>query len=141
MKDIVKQLVGQNHSLHLSWIESHATSAGFPDVDYCCYGVCNQLELKAGPDLEVRATQVAWFKDRIEAGGHPLFLVQWGDVYAVVPGDRATDLRRNPSLENVLRLASSIWTGKLPPMELMKVLRNPKNEYSKLVERLRQEAE
>lgn len=131
MKDIAKRLCGQGHSLHLSWIESHATSAGFPDIDYCCYGVCGELELKAGPDIEVRATQVNWFRDRIAAGGHPLFLAKWGDVYTVVPGVWAVDIRRNPSLENITRLASTIWVGQIPEYEFIKVLRNPRNEYAK----------
>lgn len=141
MKDIAKQLSGQGHSLHLSWIESHATAAGFPDVDYCCYGVCGELELKAGPDLEVRATQVAWFEERIEAGGYPLFFVQWGDVYMFVPGVWAADIRRDPCLENIMHRASTIWAGQIPPGEFLKRLRNPKNEYGKSAERLREESE
>lgn len=115
----------------MSWIESHATAIGFPDIDYCCYGVEGSLELKAGPDFEVLASQVTWMRERIGAGGWPLFLIQWGDVYMIVPGVRATDIRRNPSEENTMRCASTIWKGKIPDGEFLKVLRNPKFEYEK----------
>ena len=120
--------------LHLSWIESHSTAVGFPDVDYCCYGVEGNLELKAGPDIDVLASQVQWFKERLVAGGWPLFLVQWDDVYMIIPGCWAADIRRNPELENMLRRATTIWTGKLPEAEFMKVLRNPKFEYEKVMQ-------
>lgn len=104
---------------------------GFPDFNYSCYGVEGNVELKAGPDLEVLASQVLWMKGRTAAGGWPLFLIQWGDVYMVVPGVWAVDIRRNPSEENTMRLATTMWHGKIPPGELLKVLRNPKNEYTK----------
>ena len=81
--------------------------------------------------MEVRASQVRWMKDHIEAGGWPLFLIQWKDVFAIVPGAWATDLRRNPSLENILRLASNIWADELPDREFLRVLRKPENEYGR----------
>ena len=88
--------------------------------------------MKAGPDIDILASQVIWFKERILAGGWPLFLIQWGDVFSIVPGCWASDIRRNPELENILRRATTIWAGALPVMEFMKVLRNPKFEYEKV---------
>lgn len=120
--------------LHLSWIESHSTAIGFPDINYCLYGVEGELELKAGPDIDVLASQVVWFKERLKAGGWPLFLIQWGDVYMIVPGCWASDIRHNPSEENIMRRATTIWAGKVPEIEFMKVLRNPKFEYEKVIQ-------
>lgn len=105
------------------------TSAGIPDLSYCCYGREGWVELKAGPCIEVRPTQVSWFKDRIKAGGWPLFLIKWGDSYMVCPGSAATDLRQNPSEENAMRLASRIWVGQIPEREFLRALRNPEKEY------------
>lgn len=81
--------------------------------------------------MEVRASQVTWMREHIAAGGWPLFLVQWGDIFMVVPGRWASDLRHNPSLENCLRLASNIWTDELPVREFLRVLRKPENEYAR----------
>ena len=131
IKDCVKCIISAGHPMHLSWIESHATSAGVPDVNYCCYGVEGWLELKAGPDIEVRSTQVRWFRDRIAAGGWPLFLIQWGECFIAVPGSRAAALWADPEHENILRLATTIWHGKIPYGELLKVMRNPRKEYEK----------
>lgn len=131
MKEVVRSVNSSKRILHVSWIESHATSVGFPDIDYCCYGVEGHLELKAGPDIDVLASQIIWMRERIAAGGHPLFLVQWGDVYIVVPGSWAVDIRRNPSEENILRRGSTMWHGSIPPAEFLKVLRNPRQEYER----------
>lgn len=108
------------------------TSAGIPDCNYCYAGVEGWLELKAGPDIEVRPTQLVWFRDRIKAGGWPLFLVQWGDIFMMVPGSAATSLKRNPSLENCLRNASTMWTGEINQRDFARVLRNPEKEYGKV---------
>jgi hypothetical protein len=127
--------------VHLSWIESHATALGAPDANYCAYGVEGWLELKVGPNFEVLPSQVAWFRDRLAAGGHPLFFVYWGDYFMVIPGDRALALRRDPSEENCLRLASSRWHGWIPDREFLRVLRNPRGEYERTERNIREAGE
>lgn len=68
---------------HLSWIESHETSPGIPDIEYCVKtphqigGVVGNIELKAlGDNMEVRPSQLKWFRERMAAGGNPLILVK-----------------------------------------------------------------
>jgi len=39
---------GLGHRGHFSRVESHETSAGIPDVDYCLNGVESHIELKFG---------------------------------------------------------------------------------------------
>lgn len=129
VKAALKQLVLQGHKIHVTWVESHATVLGAPDLEYCCYGVEGWIELKAFPDPEVRASQVTWMKDRIAAGGHPLFLFQNQDAYTMVPGSAASHIRQDPSWENVLRHSTSLWPGSLPSAELMRAMRNPRREY------------
>ena len=117
--------------MHLSWIESHSTSIGVPDLNYSYYGVEGWLELKCGPDIDVRAAQVIWMEDRIAAGGFPLFLIQYGDIYSIVPGSAASALREEPHEENVLRHARAIWQGDLPSDLLLKVMKNPRRMYGR----------
>lgn len=125
-------LVCAKHTqLATSWVESHYTSPGIPDLNYCCNGIEGWVELKAGPDLEVRATQVMWMEDRVSAGGFPLFLVKWGDVFMVVPGNEAQSMRDDPSYENIMSRCSTVWDDKIPLNEFLFILENPENEYDK----------
>lgn len=74
---------------HISWVESHMTSAGFPDSDICVNGTILQMELKVVKDhgkVKIRPTQFRWFKDRIKAGGSPVLLIGDDDGYYVAPG-------------------------------------------------------
>lgn len=87
--------------------------------------------MKAGPDIEIRSSQVRWMKDHIASGGWPLFLIQWEECFTIVPGDRAAALWADPSEENILRLASSRWYGSLPEREFLRVMRNPRKEYDR----------
>jgi len=118
--------------VHLTWIESHATALGAPDLQTCCYGVEAWIELKAAPDIEIRASQARWIREHMAAGGWPLILARWGDTFIVCPGSRAGDLREDPSEESFLRHASSRWHGALPDREFLRVIRNPRREYDKL---------
>lgn len=118
-------------SAHVSWIESHATALGAPDLNYCVDGVEGWLELKASPDVDIRASQVAWMKERINSGGYPLFFISWDNMFLVIPGDRGGDLRRNCCLENALRLSSSVWADEIPATEFLSVLKRPMKEYGK----------
>lgn len=89
------------------------------------------MELKCDPGIEVRAAQVIWMEDRVIAGGFPLFLIQYGDVYSIVPGSAAATLREDPCEENILRHAGAIWQGKLPADQLLRIMRNPRRMYER----------
>lgn len=81
---------------HISWIESHVTSAGFPDADICvpypsktAPSVIVQMELKvvkSGGKIVIRPTQYAWFRDRVRAGGNPVLVVGSDDYFYVAHG-------------------------------------------------------
>ena len=114
----------------MSWIENHSTSIGVPDINYSYYGVEGWVELKCGPEIEIRAAQKIWMEERIEAGGFPLFLIQYGDTYIIAPGSAAASLRAEPHEENVRRHATALWEGKINPEQFLKVLKNPRKYYN-----------
>ena len=118
--------------VHISWVESHETVLGIPDLNYCYKEVEGWIELKAGPDIEVRSSQVRWMKDRIKAGGYPLFLIEWGSMFLVIPGSAASALRSDPCQETAIRYASSVWHDDLPTTGLLRVMRAPKREYDRV---------
>ena len=109
LRKTFKKLLSKDPDVHLTWVESHSTAIGAPDLQYCCNDVEGWLELKSGPDIEVRATQARWMKDHIESGGRPLFFIEWGGVFHVVPGSRADDLRADPSHESVRKASVVAW--------------------------------
>lgn len=125
LRKLIKTLFVNEPRVHLSWIESHATSVGAPDIQYCCDGVEGWIELKAGDDLEVRASQVSWMREHVRAGGNPLILIQISDMFLVVHGSRAKSLRMDSSPENLRKQASLVWQNKIDRKELMYVMRNP----------------
>ena len=68
---------------HFSRVEAHASADGIPDVDYCLDGTEGHLELKVGhstKDPELRGSQFRWFKNRADAGGKPMVLLQDSDT-------------------------------------------------------------
>jgi hypothetical protein len=73
-------------------------------------------------------------EERVRAGGRPLFLIQWGDTFYIVPGACAIVLRVDPRRENIKKHATTIWKNELPMFEFLTVLRNPENEYTKGLE-------
>jgi hypothetical protein len=81
--------------------------------------------------MDIRASQVLWMEERIRAGGHPLFLIQWDDTFFIVPGAHAAALRAEPTRESILRRCSSTFAKSLPVYEFLTILRNPENEYKK----------
>lgn len=87
--------------------------------------------MKAGPDVDVKASQVLWFEERIEAGGHPLFLVLWAKCFAIVPGSRAASIRADPSWENIMAASSTVWEQEIPLNRFLEILAYPKGEYDK----------
>lgn len=129
LRKLFKDLLFNDDEVHLTWVESHATAIGAPDIQYCCGSVEGWLELKAGPDLDVRASQVQWMKSHIAAGGYPLFIIQWSSMFLVVPGSRAKSLRANPSWESVQELASYICLCPPKKEELKQIMKNPDREF------------
>ena len=107
---------------HLSWVESHATSAGIPDLNYCIQGYEGWVELKSG-NFEVKASQVIWMEERISNGGHPLFLIEMDDAFFFVCGSQASNLRKNNSVDNVASLAFFALFGGLNPDVLISILK------------------
>jgi len=76
------------HRWHASRVESHSTSPGIPDVDYCMEGFKSNLELKHTHKKKrpkIRNSQVRWHHRRAEHGGHSLILthfdLQYEDIY------------------------------------------------------------
>lgn len=70
---------GMANSWHASRVESHSTSAGIPDVDYCINGVEGHLELKyskSNKPPEIRNTQIKWHTKRRENGGRSYILTK-----------------------------------------------------------------
>ncbi|QRE00548.1 hypothetical protein [Burkholderia phage BCSR129] len=91
-EDVKKAFKGTG--AHLSWIESHATAAGFPDLELCHEGVSQQIELKyadATGKVKIRQTQYQWFRQRVKAGGAPLLWVYNGYHHYLVPGALVSD--------------------------------------------------
>jgi hypothetical protein len=64
---------------HASRVESHALSAGIPDVDYCYLGD-GHIELKYGHVHmmmpEIRDTQIRWMLSRSSVGGKVYILTK-----------------------------------------------------------------
>lgn len=90
----VRQLVSAR--FHLSFIESHATSAGVPDVAYTVEGVTGWVELKfcsEARSAHMRNSQIIWIKDNINAGGCPLvlsaFLARDRNEFGLIRGESA----------------------------------------------------
>ena len=78
---------------HISWIESHATAAGFPDADMCADGQIAQVELKIVKDkgkIEVRPTQYRWMRERVKAGSHPVLLMGSDTGFYVLHGNNVS---------------------------------------------------
>ncbi|MDH3375344.1 MAG: hypothetical protein OEQ39_00035 [Gammaproteobacteria bacterium] len=88
---------------HASRVESHATSAGIPDVDYCYYGD-GHIELKFGDSITkkmpaIRDTQVRWMTKRAAVGGKVLMLTKLMDgpkeIYLFHKGSFILNLNMN----------------------------------------------
>lgn len=126
---------------HYSQIESHATSIGFPDIDYCVDGVNGHIELKFGDATKnkkphMRPSQIMWFRNRIQAGGHPLIfaklIVPGGIVqYLMYSGLMALELcdaRKVSDWEMVAYNNPShtkTWMSEIDEEELKHILLNP----------------
>ena len=78
---------------------------GVPDVNYCLRGQEGWIEfkwIKKKKGADIRPAQIAWFRNRVEAGGR-CFLV-WGHPdgdYGLIHGDEVHKLGSNITLRKV----------------------------------------
>jgi hypothetical protein len=130
LRKIVKRLFDEcKHDAHLSWVESHATSPGAFDVNYCIDGVEGWLELKAFPNIEIRTTQVSWARERIEAGGRPLVLIQNGNDYALLAAKHLEELKKNPTWGNVINKTFALYFNDIGSTSFFSILKEPEIVY------------
>ena len=100
---------------HTSMIESHSTSTGFPDVNYC-FGVCEgNIECKYQDEtskLKIKPSQKRWFKQRVKSGGNCWLIGYFEyseEAYILVRGEYIKHL--NDDVESWLRWATCVWHG------------------------------
>ena len=94
-------------SWHASRVESHSTSSGIPDVDYCYKGdghVELKFEEKGIPNI--RDSQIRWLTRRSRFGGKCFILskihITWHNhpwCYLLHLGSKAAELQANPTSE------------------------------------------
>ena len=124
-KDMKKNI---GHLGHFSRVESHETSSGIPDVDYCIRGIEGHVELKfaRGKIPKIRGTQVRWFRDRVKQGGSPwLFthmIVEGDDCYMLHQGKVVGDLARAKEQRDWARTAFVMWVDDMNWHELIEYL-------------------
>ena len=118
------------HLGHFSRVESHESSAGIPDVDFCIAGVEGHVELKFGTDTKapkIRPTQAKWFRDRVKEEGKPwmftLIGVKCRSVYMLHEGSWVPHLAENPyDFDLWLGSACRVWDGSMDWRELVSIL-------------------
>lgn len=129
--DTVK--AGMDHTGHFDRIESHATSQGRPDVNYCIDGREGDIELKIYDKkrggLILRANQNAWFCNRTRCGGKRAFILARYDdnfgnaTYLLIDGKNSRQLIHDRSFEGWLSQARIVWKDKINWSELKAVLK------------------
>ena len=101
-----KMKAAQGANWHAERIESHASVAGQPDVNYCLFGIEGNLELKhsrrSGKDFELRPSEHQWMRRRLKAGGICWILAEIAETkeWLMIYGDKSESLIRNPSQAN-----------------------------------------
>lgn len=104
------------HRGHFSRVESHSTSAGIPDIDFCMSDVESHIELKYGDEKKapsIRPSQVKWFARRVKAGGHPIIIAKIvlkdGPRYCFYSGSKARELYDAKTSQDWLDLANLVY--------------------------------
>lgn len=107
---------------HYSRIESHDTSAGFPDVHYTLNGSSGTIELKDAkhPGSKypfrwtsgLRRSQVTWIRSEIEAEGNVILALQCGDWVYLLKADAYYDELHRMTEEDISRVARVKWRKK-----------------------------
>lgn len=107
----MKKNVG--HMGHFSRIESHDTSSGFPDVNFCVLGVEGNIELKFEDDEkkipEIRPSQIRWMNKRDKAGGNIWFLVHWANRYMLIRGCYGKFIYNKNNLSLWINYSAKVW--------------------------------
>jgi hypothetical protein len=116
-------------SCHMCMVESHAVSAGIPDLNYCLNGKEGWIELKWWTNTnpaQFRPTQIAWFRRRVAAGGKPLVI--WGHdlgertKFYAMEGKNVPSLARSQELKQWERSSFCSWDGKINFSALLLIL-------------------
>ena len=118
------------HLGHFSRVESHESSAGIPDVDFCIAGVEGHVELKFGNGSKhpnIRPTQAKWFRDRVRKDGKPwmftLIMVKKRSVYLLHEGKWVPRLAGDPyDFDEWADSACRVWDGSMEWRELISIL-------------------
>jgi hypothetical protein len=104
------------HLGHFSRVESHETSAGIPDIDFCMDSIEGHIELKYGNDKnrpKIRPTQLKWFINRKKMGGRPIvfakILLEGQVRYCFYNADKITDLFNAKSNQEWIDLADTVY--------------------------------
>lgn len=113
----LKAAVG--HIGHWDRIESHATSQGRPDCNWCNEGDVADIELKIYDPKKngfvLRANQNAWMRNRVRNGGKVFIFARFdsvtGPIYLLIPGTRSRALIHERSYEAWRNQAIWVWEG------------------------------
>jgi hypothetical protein len=108
---------------HYSRVESHDTSAGFPDVHYTISGNTGAIELKdakrpgskypfSGPS-GLRKSQITWMTWECDAGGCVFLALQCGDRVYILKADLYFDELHRMTEEQISRVAILRWVKDL----------------------------
>ncbi len=122
----IKNNIG--HRGHFSRVESHETSSGIPDVDYCIDGVEGHMELKFAVNAapKIRGTQVQWFRKRGKAKGNPWMfshlVLHNKDYYLLHRTSAMIDLAKQKDVSKWIGSAACIWVGFMDWHEFIKHL-------------------
>jgi hypothetical protein len=109
------------HLGHVDRIESHATSQGRPDVNWCYQSDNVDIELKVYDPKKngfvLRANQNAWMLNRVKAGGKVFIFARFdsvdGPIYLLIPGTRSRALIHERSYEAWHKQAIWVWQNEM----------------------------
>lgn len=121
---------------HISQVESHATSAGIPDLNFCIVGQEGNIELKVWMNSRsphIRPSQKQWFRNRIKNGGYPLILTEFRDgnnySYTLHGGDMLQELNNNRSIKFWKNTAHIKWDRAVCSGDLLYFMQHPEECY------------
>ena len=122
------------HLGHFSRVETHESSAGYPDVSFCIDGHVGHIELKyakKGKPLRLRPSQGAWFRAQAKAGGVSAFLVFSYDepnkrIFGIIPTGGVPELVLTTKIDDWLKVSIKIWHNKIQWDEFTDILQGNK---------------
>ena len=124
-KDMKKNI---GHLGHFSRVESHETSSGIPDVDFCINGTEGHIELKFSRDKtpKIRSSQVTWFRRRRKEGGNPwLFthmILKGKDYYLLHDASKISGLATNRNVADWITASIFRWISYMDWKELVECI-------------------